>query len=76
MKSSKPRNATDRKLVPEPAEAAPKRRPRMYPVEVNTPEAHIEFLECIADILNQRIDEVKRDLAKNKGATSRRGPST
>jgi hypothetical protein len=31
-----------------------------YPPEANTPEAHVEFLESIRDLIDQRLIEIKR----------------
>lgn len=42
---------------------APRKR-NAYPPEVNTPEAHVEFLRSVANIINERADEVERHLAK------------
>lgn len=41
----------------------------IYPAEANTPEAHIEFLECLSDVINQRLVEVKRAYNKDAGET-------
>jgi hypothetical protein len=57
---------------PNPAQAAgesaaPAQAPRKrntYPPEVNTPDSNIEFLECLKDLVSERIEEAKRDLAK------------
>jgi hypothetical protein len=52
---------------------APKKR-RVYPPDVNTPEAHIEFLRGMADLMNLRADEVERDLAKRRTAMQEKTP--
>ncbi len=79
MKRSQPCKKGDTRVVrgridaaPDPTQAAgeaaasaqaPRKR-NSYPPEVNTPESNIEFLECLSDIVKQRIEEAKRDLAK------------
>jgi hypothetical protein len=82
VKSSQPRKerrnsvtgrtdaAAPRQLC-EPA-PTPKRR-REYTPEVNTPESNIEFLECLRDLVGERIDEARRDLAKGKTAPPKPG---
>jgi hypothetical protein len=50
--------------APNPGQMPRKRN--VYPPEVNTPEAHIEFLRSIANIINERADEVELDVAKRR----------
>lgn len=37
----------------------------IYPREVTTTEAHMEFLESLSDLINLRLDEIKRAYKKD-----------
>jgi hypothetical protein len=44
-------------------ETTPRAR-RPYPSDVMSPESNAEFLRCMADVLNERADEVERGAAR------------